>query len=157
MKKILIAVLTTISGVVLLLSYRTSTQAVAPTALGGAPAGTARHDVASTPAPSSASSASSASGTRVKDGTFTGAAVRTRYGPVQVRITVSGGKVTGASAIEYPSSSGRDLAINRAAIPQLQQETVNAQSARIDMVSGATYTSDGYIGSLQSALDQEKS
>jgi uncharacterized protein with FMN-binding domain len=73
---------------------------------------------------------------------------------VQVRITVSGGKVTAVDVVEYPDSNGRDQEINARALPVLVQETLQAQSAKIDMVSGATYTSDGYLTSLQSALDQ---
>ncbi len=66
------------------------------------------------------------------------------------------GKISAAVAIEYPQNDPRDQEINSFAIPQLQQEAVAANSAQIDMVSGATYTSDGYIQSLQSALDQLK-
>jgi uncharacterized protein with FMN-binding domain len=85
--------------------------------------------------------------------TVNGAVVDTNYGPVQVQITVSGGRITRADAIVYPQGSGRDQEINSYAIPQLDQETLDAQSANIDTVSGATYTSDGYRRSLQSAID----
>ena len=74
--------------------------------------------------------------------------------PVAVQITVSGGTITAVDVPQYPSSNGRDRQINQQAIPILVSETVSAQSARIDMVSGATYTSDGYLQSLQSAIDQ---
>ena len=82
-----------------------------------------------------------------------GAPADTRYGPVQVQITVSNGRITRADAITYPQESSRDQEINSQAVPQLDQETLQAQSAQIDTVSGATYTSDGYRQSLQSALD----
>jgi uncharacterized protein with FMN-binding domain len=82
-----------------------------------------------------------------------GAAVDTDYGPVQVQINLRGSKIISATAIAYPQGSGRDLEINSYAIPMLQQDTVTKQSAQIDTVSGATYTSDGYRQSLQSALD----
>ena len=82
-----------------------------------------------------------------------GAPVDTRYGPVQVQITITNGRITRADAIDYPQSSGRDQEINSQAIPQLDDEAVQAQSANIDTVSGATFTSDGYRQSLQSALD----
>jgi uncharacterized protein with FMN-binding domain len=85
--------------------------------------------------------------------TVNGAAVDTDYGPVQVQISLRGSKIISATAIAYPQSSGRDLEINSYAIPMLQQDTVTKQSAQIDTVSGATYTSDGYRKSLQSALD----
>ncbi|TDU83312.1 FMN-binding protein [Kribbella voronezhensis] len=82
-----------------------------------------------------------------------GTSVPTRYGPVQVRLTIRNGRIVTATAIDYPSSGGRDRAINSYAIPLLQRETVAAQSAHVDTVSGATYTSDGYRGSLQAAID----
>ena len=56
--------------------------------------------------------------------------------------------------VEYPTGNGKDRQINARALPVLVQETLDAQSAKIDMVSGATVTSEGYIGSLQSALDE---
>jgi uncharacterized protein with FMN-binding domain len=85
--------------------------------------------------------------------TVNGAAYNTRYGPVQVQITIRSGRITGADAIEYPTGDRRDQEINSYAVPELNQETVDAQSAQIDTVSGATYTSDGYRQSLQSAID----
>ena len=83
-----------------------------------------------------------------------GQAADTAYGPVQVQLVLRAGRIVRAVAIDYPQGSGRDQEINAYAIPVLQRETLAAQSARIDMVSGATYTSDGYLRSLQSALDE---
>jgi uncharacterized protein with FMN-binding domain len=85
--------------------------------------------------------------------TINGAPADTRYGPVQVQIRMSGQRIVSADAIVYPTNSSRDQEINSQAIPQLNDETMKAQSANIDTVSGATYTSDGYRQSLQSALD----
>jgi uncharacterized protein with FMN-binding domain len=82
-----------------------------------------------------------------------GTSADTQYGPVQVQLKVQAGRVLSATAIDYPQESGRDQEINSNAIPILQQETVRAQSAHIDSVSGATYTSGGYLQSLQAALD----
>jgi len=73
---------------------------------------------------------------------------------VQVQITVTNGKLTGVTAIDYPWNNGRDQEINSQAIPALNQEALAAGNAKIDMISGATYTSTGYIDSLQSALDK---
>jgi uncharacterized protein with FMN-binding domain len=84
----------------------------------------------------------------------TGDSTDTRWGPVQVQITVANRKITDVNVIDYPSGNGRDQQINARALPVLVQETLDAQSAHIDMVSGATVTSEGYLGSLQSALDQ---
>ena len=86
--------------------------------------------------------------------TVDGAVAQTPYGNVQVRLTVTDGNVTAAKAIAYPDRGGTDVQISNYAIPILSQEAVQAQSAKIDMVSGATFTSRGYIQSLQDALDQ---
>ncbi|MEO6205115.1 MAG: FMN-binding protein [Mycobacteriales bacterium] len=85
--------------------------------------------------------------------TVNGAAANTQYGPVQVQITLRAGHIVSSNAIDYPQQSRQDQEINSRAIPQLNQETVQADSAQIDTVSGATYTSEGYRESLQSALD----
>ena len=85
--------------------------------------------------------------------TVNGAPVDTQYGPVQVQISVRGHRIIRADAIVYPQGSSRDQEINSQAIPQLDNETLRAQSGQIDTVSGASYTSDGYRASLQSALD----
>ena len=99
-----------------------------------------------TPAPVSTPKPAGASGT------FTGASANTVYGPVQVQITVSNGKITNAVALVYPTGSFRDQQINQQAIPYLIQETLAAQSANIQGVGGASYTSQGWVNSLQSAL-----
>ncbi|MFK0056123.1 FMN-binding protein [Streptomyces sp. NPDC091025] len=88
-------------------------------------------------------------------GTFTGKAEQTQYGVVQVRITVSGGKITKAEAVQAPKGGQSDQ-ITANAVPKLNQAAVAAGSADIDAVSGATYTSGGYQKSLQSALDQAR-
>jgi uncharacterized protein with FMN-binding domain len=86
--------------------------------------------------------------------TATGADVPNQYGDVQVRVTVSGTKLTDVTAVALPGGDGKSQEINAAAGPQLAQQALKAQSAKIDGVSGASYTSDGYKTSLQSALDK---
>ena len=103
---------------------------------------------------SSTSGSSGSSGSTSPRKTYTGDTVMTKYGPVQVKITVSGGKITTSEVLQVPWSGGQDQMINSRAVPILNQEAVDAQSSSIDMVSGATFTSQGYIGSLQSAIDQ---
>lgn len=182
MKKIAWWAMSTITACALLLGYHTSqpadevtTAAYAPLnpgtsgADGNSDAGTSptstaasSDDSASGSTTSSASGATTGgdvstsgfTGTATTDGTFTGTSVNTRFGPVQVQITVSGGQMTAADAIVYPNSDGKDVMINSRAIPVLSSEAVSAQSATIDSVSGATYTSQAYMQSLQSALDQ---
>ncbi|EFL42323.1 FMN-binding domain-containing protein [Streptomyces griseoflavus Tu4000] len=85
--------------------------------------------------------------------TVTGDAAQTQYGPVQVRITVSGGKITEAETVQAPKGGQSDR-ITADAVPKLNQAAVAAGDAEIDTVSGATYTSAGYKQSLQSALDK---
>ncbi|MFF6995965.1 FMN-binding protein [Streptomyces sp. NPDC008313] len=105
-----------------------------------------------TPAPGtgSAGSAGSFAGSR----TVTGSTVQTRYGPVQVELTLDGPGITAARAVQYPGGDPRSRQINASAVPVLVQETLDARSAHVDAVSGAACTSEGCIGSLQSALDQ---
>ncbi|MFD7568197.1 FMN-binding protein [Streptomyces tendae] len=106
---------------------------------------------ATTPTPSSGTGTGGASsGTR----TVTGPTVQTRYGPVQVQLTLDGSRIVAARAVQSPGGDPRSRQINASAVPALIKETVNAQSAHLDAVSGATYTSEGYMSSLQSALDQ---
>lgn len=86
--------------------------------------------------------------------TVTGPSVSTRFGPVQVAVIVSDGKVTDIKTLQSPDSARRSQQINSRALPILRQEAVAAQSSNIDAVSGATITSDAYATSLQAALDQ---
>ncbi|MEH0471619.1 FMN-binding protein [Streptomyces hayashii] len=147
LRRIVLASAATVSGMVLLLSLKPhSTPAVASLAASPAPSSSSG---ASNGATGSGGSGGSTAGTR----TLTGDSVQTRYGPVQVRVTLTDGKITDVSAVEYPQENPRDQQINAYAVPELTREALTAQSADIDTVSGATYTSDGYRESLQSALD----
>jgi uncharacterized protein with FMN-binding domain len=154
MRRVALALFSTVTGLVMLLNFKTHSTSVAsapaasttgPASTGGDPA------TPGTATPSSAASTPSAASTSA---TFTGDSADTRFGPVQVQITVQNGTITAVNAIEYPQNNPRDQQINAYAIPQLNQEALSAKSASIDMVSGATYTSDGYLQSLQSALDK---
>ena len=145
MRRIVIALMGTLSGLVMLFSYHTSTDSGAPPTTGpGTSGGTT----------SGGASSGGATSGGTTSGTYTGDAVDTRWGPVQVRITVQNGRITAADAVQYPQENPRDQEINAYAVPQLNQEVVQQQSAGIDAVSGATVTSDGYLRSLQSAVDQ---
>jgi hypothetical protein len=138
MRRVILTLAGTVTGLVALLSFKTHGAATE----GAPPAISATGPDTRTGGPPSAGR------------TVTGKAVDTVWGPVQVRITVTGGKLADATAIEYPWSNPMDQMINSSAIPQLNKEAVAAGSARIDMISGATYTSEGYLNSLQSALDK---
>lgn len=133
MRRISLWFLSTVAVVTLLFGYHTSTSGPATTS----------QTVVAAPAPAAAGSS-----------TVTGAVAQTRWGPVEVRLTLANGKITAVDVVQYPNGNGRDREINAGALPVLVQETISAQSTNIDMVSGATVTSEGYVQSLQSALDQ---
>ncbi|MFA1541796.1 FMN-binding protein [Actinomadura monticuli] len=138
MHRATIATGTTIAGVVLLLALKPHHQAVPVT-----------RPPAPEPSPSGGGAKAAAA-----NGTYRGQSVDTEYGPVQVEITMSKGRLTAVRVLRAPSENGRDREIAAMAVPRLTREAVAAGSARIDAVSGATYTSEGYITSLQSALDR---
>jgi uncharacterized protein with FMN-binding domain len=160
MRRVALTVAATIAGLVLLLGFKShganprggvsalTVASAPPTA--AAPTTPAGTTAAPPPSPSATSSSPAAPVTR----TLTGQAIDTRYGPVQVQITVADGRITRVGVTQVPLDTGRDREINDSAVPQLNQEVLTAQSARIDSISGASYTSQGYDQSLQSALDQ---
>ena len=158
MRKIVVALMGTVSGLIMLFSYHTSlagsgTLAVPPSTGTGTTSSSSGSTSAGSGSTSSggSSSSSSAGGSTT---TVTGDTAQTQWGPVQVQITVAGGKITDVTPVQYPNGNGRDQEINSYALPVLAQEALAAQSANIDHVSGATVTSDGYVQSLQSAIDQ---
>ncbi|WP_238014415.1 FMN-binding protein [Dactylosporangium sp. AC04546] len=138
MRRITLWLLSTLAAVVLLFSYRTSLGAGAPPATTAAPGGT-----------TGGGSGSTGGGT-----TYEGSVASTRWGDVQVVITVADRRITAVSVPVYPDNNGKDRQINARALPILVRETIDAQSADIDTVSGATVTTDGYRESLQAALDK---
>jgi uncharacterized protein with FMN-binding domain len=149
MRRITLWLFSTVVALVLLFSYRTSTNSAGPGTVAETPAaGPATAPPVVSPSPDS-SGASGSSGSK----TYTGGTASTRWGDVQVTITVSGGHITDVQVPVYPNGNRRDEEINAYALPQLTQATLQAQNAHIDAVSGATVTSDGYRQSLQSALD----
>jgi uncharacterized protein with FMN-binding domain len=130
------------------LSTPTAPPAAAP------PASTAAAPAGGPTAPSSSSSAPSSKSPSRPSGTFTGATAETAYGPMQVAIVVKAGRITDVKALQVTNQGDRSVAISAAAVPVLRSEALRAQSARIAAVSGASYTSQGYTTSLQSALDK---
>ena len=169
MKRIVLFAMTTLTVLVLLFGYHTSTSSravagdssvIAPVVAGDS-SGMTSTTAPATAAPVTAGSATAGSTTTAPStaaasgsSTVLGDSADTRWGPVQVQITVQDGKITAVTVPVYPDNNGRDQEINATAVPTLVQETLSAQSAKIDMVSGATVTSDGYLTSLQSALDK---
>lgn len=166
MRRIVTWALSTITTLVLLMSYHTSTSSTASTIqASGATAGTSSKGTAPGAAGSGGSagtgkgttggaSGSGSAGNSATGPTVAGAAVPTRFGNVQVQITVVDKKITAATVLQIPNRDRKDVQINNRAVPILNAEAVQAQSADIDMVSGATVTSVAYIQSLQSAIDK---
>jgi uncharacterized protein with FMN-binding domain len=152
MRRITMWVLGTVSGLVLLFSYRTSTMGPAAAAAGsGSDAGagaTAAADGGTT-----TSSGAAGGTTSSTDKTVKGSVVNTRWGAVQVQVKISGGRISDVTTLKVPNGNPRDTEINDYALPILRKAAIAAQSASIDTVSGATVTSDGYKQSLQAALD----
>ena len=109
---------------------------------------------AANPSAAPVATAAPAAGTTLANGTDTGSVVQTRFGPVQVQVTIAGGKITDVTALQLPTDRQRSAEISQIAEPMLRSEALTAQSAQIDLISGATYTSDAYAQSLQSALDK---
>jgi uncharacterized protein with FMN-binding domain len=95
-------------------------------------------------------------GTSKVSGVFTGPTTEMEYGPVQVAIDVRGGKITDIKALQYPVDRPRSQFINSQAVPLLRSEVLQAQSANINLISGATFTSQAFATSLQAAIEQEQ-
>ncbi|MFF3513773.1 FMN-binding protein [Streptomyces sp. NPDC002573] len=136
----------TVSGIVLLLSLKPASGPASAQAAGGV---AAQQTAAAQEAPQGGS------GQQTGAQSVTGEVAKTQYGDVQVRLTLSGGKITKAEAVQAPKGGLSDQK-TAMSVPKLNQEAVAAQSAQIDAVSGATYTSGGYKQSLQSAIDKAK-
>lgn len=117
-------------------------------------AATTSSTTTSQPATSGSSAGTATTSTSPDDGTYTGDSVRTRFGDVQVQITVSGGELADVAPLQLTDRDGRSVQISNRAAPVLRSEVLQAGSATVNTVSGATYTSDSYLTSLQSALDQ---
>ncbi|XVV08480.1 FMN-binding protein [Actinoplanes sp. CA-131856] len=137
MRRITLWLFSTVAAIVLLFSYRTSTNTPATPAAAEAPL--SEPSAAGTPA----------SGSKEYDGS----SVQTQWGPLQVHITVANGKITEITAPTSPADNPADAGVTAGALPQLREQVLAAQSASIDGVSGATFTSEAYKQSLQAALD----
>jgi len=94
------------------------------------------------------------SGAEYANGTYTGIVANTSWGDVQVQVVIDGNRISTVSAVEYPRDRPLSTKINDFAMPMLEQEAVQAQSAEVDLVTGATVSSEGFIQSLTDALSQ---
>lgn len=137
-------------------STGTATTTTAPTTTttsGESPSGTTSSGSNTTTA-TTGSATTPAPATGATDGTYTGSTINTRFGPVQVQVTISGGAITDVTALQLTNSDGRSVQISNRAAPILASEVLASQSAQVSNVGGATYTTQAYLQSLQSALDQ---
>jgi uncharacterized protein with FMN-binding domain len=152
MTRAIFAVLTTAAGVVWLVTYKVTPHPAA--AAPGQPVSATPEPSPSQSPPATAPAATPTPTPKAASGTFTGADVQTRFGDVQVKITVTNGRVTDVKAVQLPSDRARSAEISQYVEPILRQEAISAQSAQMDVISGATYTSEAYAQSLDDALRQ---
>ena len=146
-------------GMILLFSFRTPTAASiaalpsTPSAASPTPSATTTPSGAPPSGSGSPSPSPTPAASALKSGTFTGQSEANPFGDVQVQVVISGGRITDVRTLQYPNGHQQSVFINSQALPLLRGEVLKAQSAQIDIISGATYTSDGYAQSVQSVLD----
>jgi FMN-binding domain len=150
MRRVILAVTGTIAGLVALLSFKSHD----PTVPVAATSGTGSGSSSSSSARTIPGEFQSVTGTLTQgETTVTGKVANTAYGPVQIELVVKDSKIVKVAVLEQPTNTIHDIQIGEFAFPKLISETLSAQDAKIDAVSGASYTSAGYIASLQSAVD----
>jgi uncharacterized protein with FMN-binding domain len=161
MRRVVLALGGTVAGLVMLLSFRShmASTASAGVTAGSGGTGTSPGSSGAAGSGSSAASGAAAASAPVSAGSGTGTAVTgdaiaTPYGPTQVQVTLNAGKIVKVTVLQHTDDGINSQMIDGHALPLLNNETLTAQSAKIDAVSGASYTSAGYIKSLQSALDK---
>jgi uncharacterized protein with FMN-binding domain len=163
MRRALLTLGGTAAGLAALLSFKThslaaadpATSAPATSAAGTSqPMASGASPAAGKATPKASAAPKASASTQAATRTVTGTVANTQYGPMQVQVTLAGAKITKATVLQRTNDGAESDQIDATAIPQLTSETLAAQSARVDAVSGASYTSSGYIQSLQSALDK---
>lgn len=154
MKRSVIATGAAMVGVAWLLTYKVSPHSAVAVAL-TPPSPSPTVDTGQvSPSPSASAAPSPSPSPAGVTGTFTGSDFPNRFGDVQVKVVVSGGRITDVQAVQMPVDREQSAYISQVAGPMLRSEVLQAQSAQIDVISGATYTSDSYAQSVESALQQ---
>jgi uncharacterized protein with FMN-binding domain len=155
MRRAVPVLVATAGGIALLANFQTTPELAVPAGGQTLPSTTSTSPTTQPLEPGTAPPATTTPTTAAPTATRTidGPDVPTRYGDVQVRITVSGTHLEDVQALVLPSDRSRSAQISQYAAPRLREEALQAQSAHIDVVSGASYTSDGYAQSLQGAID----
>jgi len=152
MRRVILAVTGTIAGLVALLSFKSHAPSLSAAATSGTGAGSSSSSSSSS-VPGEFPTGSQAASLPAGETALTGQVADTVYGPVQVQLILRNTKIIKVAVLQQPTNTIHDIQIGEFAFPELISETLKAQSAKIDTVSGASYTSQGYIQSLQSALD----
>lgn len=145
LRRIAIVATGTVGGVVAVVAYHPPSLTPVSTT------GLATSAPVSTTTPSGTKTPTTAKPTSAPSGIYTGNTAQTAWGPVQVQITVSGGQITAAKALQWPNGDRRSQSIAQQSIPYLIQQTLTTKSANVLGVTGASYTSDGWRRSLASA------
>jgi uncharacterized protein with FMN-binding domain len=153
MRRVILAVTGTIAGLVALLSFKSHAPSLSAAATTGTSGGSSSSSSTSTNSLGDNFATSAQAALPAGERAITGNVANTVYGPVQVQLVVQSNKIIKVAVLEQPTSTIHDIQIGQFAFPQLISQTLKAQNAKIDAVSGATYTSQGYVASLQSAVD----
>jgi len=153
MRRVILAVTGTIAGLVALLSFKSHDPTMPVAATTGTGGGSATSSSSSSATTIPGEFRSVAGPLTTGESTITGKVASTVYGPVQIQLVVKNSKIVKVAVLEQPTNTIHDIQIGEFAFPRLISETLAAQNAKIDAVSGASYTSAGYISSLQSAVD----
>ena len=157
MRRVIFAVTGTVAGLVALLSFKSHSPTVpvaATSGTGGGSSSSSSTSTSTTTVPGEFPEGSLAGKLTPGETAVTGHVAHTVYGPVQIQLIVKSGKIVKVAVLQQPMNTIHDIQIGEFAFPRLISETLAAQNAKIDSVSGASYTSAGYISSLQSAVDQ---
>jgi uncharacterized protein with FMN-binding domain len=154
MRRVILAVTGTIAGLVALLSFKSHSPTVPVAATSGTGGGSSSSSSSSSSATVPGEFQSGVGTLTAGETTITGHVANTVYGPVQIELVVKNSKIVKVAVLKQPTNTIHDIQIGQFAFPNLIKETLTAQSAKIDAVSGASYTSAGYIASLQSAVDR---
>jgi uncharacterized protein with FMN-binding domain len=155
MRRVILAAVGTIAGLVALLSFKSHSPVLPVASTSGTGGGSSASSASSSSSsvPGEYPTGSVAGSLPAGETAITGHAAETAYGPVQVQLVVRSNKIVKVAILQQPANTIHDIQIGEFAFPRLISETLAAQDAKIDAVSGASYTSAGYISSLQNALD----
>jgi uncharacterized protein with FMN-binding domain len=135
-------------------SLTTANSPTPTTSRSGTPPANSNATSGTTATGNAGSTSQSSNTSSYKDGSYTGSVADAYYGNIQVKATISGGKITDITFLQYPDTHQTSVYINQQAMPYLQQETIKAQSSKVNIISGATYTSQAFMQSLSNALSQ---